>query len=71
MKFEINEEKQEPVVKLELRYDNDDVDVVSIVGDNEYPLISFNAGGTFYRYTSVTKDIGFKLNKNGQIKERK
>ena len=73
MKFEINEEKQEPVVRLELRYDGNgnDVDVISIVGDDECPLISFNADGTLYRYGSIDENIGFKVNKNKQIIERK
>ena len=71
MKFEINEEKQEPVVKLELRYDGDDVDVVSIIGDNVCPLVSFNADGSLYRYGDIGNSIGFKLNKNKQIIERR
>ena len=76
MEFRIEQseqqEKVEPILTLRLERDNDDVNVVGTAENgNEYHLISFNSNGTLYRFTSIDSCTGFKLSKNGQIKERK
>lgn len=75
MKFRIvqtkQEEKLEPITKLELRYDDvseGGVDVVAIDEDeNERYIISFLSTGKLFLYTSIGDNNGFIRNKNGQI----
>lgn len=77
MKFRIVQseqqgEKAEPIVKLRLEYDGNDVDLVAVTEDNEEcHILSILPDGRLHRYSSIPKNNGFMVNKNGQIIERK
>ena len=71
MKFKIIQSEQErkkpdPVTTLELRQDDDSVDVIATDAKGiEYAIVSFLSDGKLFRYASAGS--GFKTNKNGQI----
>ncbi len=76
MKFKFGkkaEKKREPVVRLEFQSDgNNGVNIVAIMeNEDEWYLLALNADGTFSRYASVEASSGFKVSKNGYLKERK
>ena len=77
MKFRIvqpeqQEGKAEPIVKLKLEYDGDDVDLVATLRDDEEcHILSILSDGRLHRYSGIPKNNGFTINKNGQIIERK
>ena len=69
---EQQEEKTESVVKLKLKYDDDDVDLVAILeDDDEVHILAILPDGRLHRCSSIPKDSGFMVNNYGKIIERK
>lgn len=72
MKFEIEHDEVEPEtipVRLGLRYEGNDVDVVALDREGSILscLVSFRESGKLFKYAGISVDLGFKRNKNGQI----
>jgi len=70
MKLEIVQSKQEkkveePITKLELRYDGNDIDVVAHVDGVSQAIVSFMDTGELFLYSGDTDE--FARNKDGKI----
>jgi len=69
MKLEIvqseQEKKEEPITKLELRYDGNDIDVVAHVDGVSQAIVSFMDTGELFLYSGDTDE--FARNKDGKI----
>ena len=69
---EQQEEKTEPVIKLKLEYDGDDVDLVAILKDDEeIHILAIIPDGRLHRCGGISKNSGFMVNNYGKIIERK
>ena len=69
---EQQEKETEPVIKLKLEYDGDDVDLVATLKDDEeIHIIAILPDGRLHRCSGIHKSSGFAVNNYGKIIERK
>ena len=67
------EQKTELIANLHLEHDgNDGINVIAtMANDDEWYLLTLNSNGTFTKPNDIENDIGFKVSKNGCLREQK
>ena len=65
--------KLEPIVDLRLENDGEGgVNLIATTENNQdWYLLELNSNGTFTRHSDIEKSTGFKVSKNGYLKEQK